>query len=209
MRVVENKNVRGEVVSWTVTLHEPERHAFGSTTFRDVPITVDGPYVVGHARVRTDGRTSEVWPAVFEKAYAQYAGGYNKIGRGGVPADVMPILTGREATYVSLGWPNRWFGGYGANELKGDLANGKMVVLSTKTGIGGSRDADATPAEHQASLDAHRLVGDHAYFVTGTEQVDGKLFLKLGNPWGDTQPEPVPFDELTKWFSGVSVGSVP
>ncbi len=205
--VVENRNDKGEVVSWTVTLHQPEPHVFGSTTFRDVPVTVDGQYVVGHARIRPGG--SEVWPLVVEKAYAQYAGGYNKISRGGVPADVMPVLTGREATYVSLGWSNRWFGGYGADALQTDLAKGKMVVLSTKPGIGGNTGPDATPADRQANANAHGLIGDHAYYVAGTEQVGGKLLVKLGNPWGDEQPDLVPFDELTTWFSGVSVGSVP
>ncbi len=207
--IVEKKDDKGKVVSWTVTLHEPEHHVFGSTTFRDVPITVDGPYVTGHANLRPDGSQNEVWPLVIEKAYAQYRGGYNKITQGGHPADVMTLLTGREAKYVSLDWPNRWFGGYAANQLQADLANGKMVVLSTRVDIGGRPSPDPTPAARQASLDAHRLVGDHAYFVTGTEQLNGKLFLKLGNPWGHAQPDLVPFDELPRWFSEVSVGSVP
>ena len=70
--VVENKNDEGEVVSYTVTLHKPEGHLFGKTTFQDVPITVDGPYVIGHARLRPGGSQSEVWPLVVEKAFAKY-----------------------------------------------------------------------------------------------------------------------------------------
>jgi hypothetical protein len=206
--VVENKDAKGTVVSYTVTLHEPQHHLFGQTTFRDVPVTVDGPYVVGHARLRGGGSQNEVWPLVVEKAYAQYSGGYNKIGRGGVPSDVMTLLTGREATNVSLAAPSRWFGGYSQGDLQSDLAGGKMVVLSTKPGIGGAPGTDASPAD-RTTVDAHGLIDNHAYFVKGTEQRDGKLYLDLGNPWGEADPEPVPFDELTTWFSSVSVGSVP
>jgi hypothetical protein len=207
--VVENKNDGGEVVSWTVTLHQPEKHLLGETTFRDVRVTVDGLYVVGHARARAENGRNEIWPLVVEKAFARYAGGYNRIGRGGAPTAAMALLTGREATSVSLDWHNRWFRSYGAGELQADLASGKLVVLNTRSGIGGRTSADATPAERQANVDAHRLLPDHAYFATGLEQHDGKLFVKLGNPWAEAEPGLVPCDELTRWFSAVAIGSVP
>jgi Calpain family cysteine protease len=204
--VVENRNDLGDVVSWTVTLHAPESHWLGKTTFRDVSITVSGPFAVGHARVRTG--SSEVWPLVFEKAYAQYAGGYNRIGRGGVPTASMALLTGREATYFSLNWPSRCLRSYGANELRTDLASGKMVVLSSRAEIGGSPGPDATPAQRQAQRDAHGLIGGHGYFAMGIEEHDGKSFVRLGNPWGDSQPDLIPSDELSTWFSGVTVGTL-
>ncbi len=207
--VVENRNDQGKVESWTVTLHQPESHLFGRTTFRDVHITVGGLYVVGHARARGENGLNEIWPLVVEKAIAQHAGGYNQIGHGGLPTAAMALLTGCGATYVSLAWPNRWIRSYGAGELQADLANGKLVVLSTLSGIGGSTSADATPAQRQASVDAHGLLGGHAYFAMGVEQHDGKLFVKLGNPWADEEPGLVPCDELTRWFSGVAIGSVP
>ncbi len=188
--VVENRNHKGDVVSWTVMLHAPETHWFGKTTFRDVPITVSAPFAVGHARVRPG--SSEVWPLVFEKAYAQYAGGYNRIGRGGVPGVAMALLTGREATSVSLDWPHRWLRPYGADELRTDLAKGKMVVLSSRAEIAGSPG----------------LIGGHAYFAMGIEEHDGRSFVRLGNPWGDSQPEPIPAEELSTWFSDVTVGSL-
>jgi hypothetical protein len=200
--VVENKNDAGEVVSWTVTLHERDKLNPVSGTFHDIQVTVREPFVVGHARVRPDGEPTEVWPLVIEKACAQYAGGYNRIGHGGDPAEAMAVLTGREPTYASFGWPARLFKSYGANDLRSDLANGKLVVLSTRPGIGG-------PTPRQASAGAHGLLDAHAYFATGIEEHDGKLFVKLGNPWGEAQPDPIPCDELTKWFVGVTVGSVP
>jgi hypothetical protein len=207
--IVENKNDQGDVASWTVTLHKPETHLFARTTFRAVQITVGEPYVIGHARVRAGGGHNEIWPLVIEKAYAQYAGGYNNIGRGGVPSVAMAVLTGREAMHVSFDWPNRWFQRYGAGELQTDLANGKMVILCTRAGIGRPLGPNATPAQRQANLAAHGLLQGHAYFAAGVEQHDGRLFLKLGNPWGVAEPGLVPCDELAQWFSGVAVGSVP
>ncbi len=205
--IVENRNDKGDVVSWTVTLHAPESHWLGKTTFRDVPVTVSGPYVIGHARVRPG--SSEVWPLVFEKAYAQYAGGYNRIGRGGVPAVPMALLTGREPTSISLDWPKRWFQSYGADELRTDLANGKLVVFSTRAEIGSVLGPGVTPAERKARFDAHGLIGGHGYFAMGIEDHDGKSFVRLGNPWGDSQPDLVPCDEFSTWFSAVTVGSLP
>jgi hypothetical protein len=200
--VVENKNAQGEVVSWTVTFHRAEWHPFGATTFRDVPVTVSEPFGALRARARsvteTAGGAQEVWPLVFEKAYAQYSGGYRRIAYGGQPAEAMKLLTGVDATSVSLNVPFRWVQGYSADQLQADLASGKMVVLSSRSAIG-----------DKPNPDAHGLVGHHGYFVTGVEQRDGQLFVNLGNPWGEAEPQPVPFNELSEWFSRVTVGSLP
>jgi hypothetical protein len=207
--VVEDKNDAGNVISWTVTLHERDKRNPVSGTFHDVQVTVREPFAVGHARVRPGGTPTEVWPLVIEKACAQYAGGYNRIGHGGNPAEALALLTGREPTYTSFCWPARLFKSYGANDLRSDLANGKLVVLCTRPGIRDPTEDRSTPAQRQASAGAHGLLDAHAYFATGIEEHDGKLFVKLGNPWGDAQPDPIPCDELTRWFFGVTVGSVP
>lgn len=207
--VVENKNDAGAVTSYTVTLHAPEGHVFGQTTYRDVPVTVDGPYVIGHAETRSDGSHNEIWPLVVEKACAKYLGGYNKLGHGGTAAAAMTLLTGRETTSMSLLWPDRLAKAYEATDLQGDLANGKIVVLSTRANLGAATGRDAWTGQNQLTTDTRGLVSNHAYFVKGTESRDGKLLVNLGNPWGDTDPAPVPFDELTTWFSDVSVGSIP
>jgi hypothetical protein len=205
--VVENKNEEGKVVSWTVTLHE--RVTGSQTTFRDVPVTVTQPFAHGHAQLREGDGPSEIWPLVVEKACAQYAGGYNDIARGGSPGNAMALLTGREPSFFSLAWPGRWIHPYDASNLQTDLAEGKLVVLTTRDGIGPPLAPDPTPAQRATNAKAHGLFENHAYFVTGTEQRDGKTFVKLGNPWGRNEPDLVPFDEFAKWFAGVTVGSVP
>jgi len=61
--VSENKNQKGEVVSYTVTLHRPEEHywGLGATTFTQVPVTVGTQFVCGHAQARKEGNVSDVW----------------------------------------------------------------------------------------------------------------------------------------------------
>jgi Calpain family cysteine protease len=206
--IVENKNSKGGVVSYTVTLHASQERP-GMVTFRKVAVTVDGPYVVGHASARASGSEREVWPLVMEKACAKYLGGYNKLGRPGDPSVAMKLLTGRNATSTSFDWPRRWFAPYSEATLKADVANGKLVVLTTKTDLDGAARPAAGGSGSPALRPAYGLTPGHAYFVKGVEQHAGKTFVALGNPWHDADPELVPFDELTDWFAGVSRGSLP
>ena len=206
--IVENKGADGNVTGWTVTLHQRETH-FTGATFRDVQVTVDSAFVVGHGAARRasadKGSPQEVWPLVLEKALAKYLGGYETLNRGGDPAAVMALLVGREATSVSLDWPDRWVQGYGARELASDLAAGKFVVLISRADLAAVPDAPVHPG---ASAPAHGLFADHAYFVIGVEEHDGRQLVRVGNPWGFGQPEAVPCAELARWFSHVSVASL-
>jgi hypothetical protein len=206
--IVENKNSSGDVVSYTVTLHASQERP-GTVTFRKVAVTVDGPYVAGHAGARANGSEREVWPLVMEKACAQYLGGYDKLARPGDPSVAMKLLTGRNATSTSLAWPRRWFAPYSEANLKADLTNRKVVVLTTKADFGKTPEPVTEGGASPALRPAHGLSPGHAYFVKSVEQRAGKTFLVLGNPWHAADPELVPFDELTDWFAGVSRGSLP
>ncbi|HLK39331.1 MAG TPA: C2 family cysteine protease [Polyangiaceae bacterium] len=193
--VVANTDERGQVTSFTVTLHERRTQWLGPPTFRAVRVTVAAPYVVGHANPRLGDRGErEIWPVVVEKAYAQLRGGYDTIDRGELPADALSVLTGRDASFVRLGLIGRLLPRYGTPDLGADLAAGKVVVLSTPPGL---------------DKNAFHLEPKHAYYAIGITDVGGKPCVRLGNPWGSESPTPVPCDQLATWFSGVSVGSVP
>jgi hypothetical protein len=207
--IVENKNGAGEVVGWTVTLHRPETHLFGRTTYCEVRISVSNSFVIGCAQIRSGNGANEVWPLVLEKACAQCAGGYNAIARGGTSGQILALLTGREPACVSLDRPNRWFHAYGVEQLQADLASGKPVVFDSRSDIVDPPAQNLAPAQLQANLDAHRLIAAHAYFAMGVEQHDGRAFLRLGNPWGRSPPDLIPCDELARWFRRVTIGSVP
>ncbi len=193
--IVENKDANGEVTSYTVTLHKPESHllGLGPKTFSEVKVTVEPPFVLGHALSRgvkdfyeEDG-PHEVWPLVLEQAYAAVRGGYNETSRGDAPFRAMEVLTGKPAAQHGLGLL-----GYSAERMVADCAAGKLVVLDTKKSVG----------------NAYQLVDGHAYQVVGTQLLNGKLCVQLRNPWGERQPDLVPCSELAKWFTAVDVGSV-
>ena len=193
--ITENKNPQGDVVSYTVTLHEPKSHYWGlaAKTFSEVKVTVQSSFVLGHALPRgtTDFKQQdgphEVWPLVLEQAYAAVRGGYNQTSRGDAPFRAMEALTGKPAEQHSVGWL-----GYSAEQIAADCAAGKLVVLDTKNSVN----------------NAYQLVDGHAYQVVGTEVHNGKRCFTLNNPWNEHQPDPIPCDELTKWFTAVDVGSV-
>jgi hypothetical protein len=182
-------NQYGEV-AYTVTLHRPEHHWFGKTTFTEVQVTVDGPYVQGHAVPREKDSLQEVWPLVMEKALAKLYGGYAEINRGRSPALALEVLTGQPVESRGLGW----LSSYSPRDLTAALGAGKVVVLSTR--------------ESLSSSNSMRLVANHAYAVVGVAIVGDQRCLLLRNPWGTAQPAPVPVDELDDWFSAVDVGSV-
>ena len=194
--IVENRDPHGQVVSYTVLLHRPETHllGLGRTTFTTVPITVDASFTVHSAfPCQTKAGDQEVWPLVLERAYAALRGGYDSIRNGGRPSIAMQILTGLPAATIPLvggllGWHR-----YGANDLQRDLQAGRLITLSTGSDVQG-----------------YGLIGEHAYFVTASDltTVDGRLCVKLHNPHGMKNPDPVPVDELAAHFRAVDVGSV-
>jgi hypothetical protein len=192
--VAENRNASGEVVSYTVTLHRPEQ------PHTEVKVTVDAQFECGHARARRDGDSSEVWPLVIEAAYAKFTGGYRSIQRG-FASVAMTILTGKSPEIFS---PHR----YDAQQLKTDLARGKIVVFDTAP-IG--RVSCQFPPGSSAPLQAgaYNLFTRHSYAAIGTEERNGKQYVVLHNPWNTDEPDAIPFDELGAWFDAIHVGSVP
>ncbi len=197
--IKENKNEKGEVVSYTVTLHKPQERygGLGAKTFTPVSVTVDGQFVCGHARARTDGNGSEVWPLVIERAFHEYKdrdyGMCNgDVKRGGPPMIAMELLTGNEAHQFRL-WSFAGYKHYSSQDLQNDVDAGKIVVLDTK--------------EKFAGDNPYGLIDFHAYVVTGTENCRGTLYVNLHNP-DDSGDVRVPFKDLEDWFVAVDIGSV-
>ncbi|HEX3771791.1 MAG TPA: C2 family cysteine protease [Polyangiaceae bacterium] len=192
--VTENKDGEGHVVSYTVRLYEPQRGRFGADCL-PVAVTVDPTLLADHAGRRINGGQAELWPLVIEKACAQVLGGPGALGSGGYPADAMRLLTGQRAAVVSLDAPARWLRPYTASRLASDLATGKMVVLSSRAG-----------------LPLHgKVQGGHAYVVAGLIEKDGRAAVDLRDPRDMTRPpgDPIFVDQLTTYFTRVTIGAVP
>jgi hypothetical protein len=213
--ISERTNDQGELV-YTVTLHQ--RDIARPDRFVAVKVEVHGFYPVTGASPRMEDLAPkecvlEVWPCVIEKAYAQLKAGYNSIARGGDAAAAMEALAGRRAEQIELPspLPGYWtLGGpdslafaeapmtqYTPARLASDLAERRIVVLDT-------RDYLVQRPEN------YNLAPQHSYAVLGTEEKDGRLFVKLSDPknYGPTDPLPVPFDQLHQWFRTVNVVSL-
>jgi hypothetical protein len=199
--ITENRNGRGEVVSYTVTLHKPQMNALGTKTFQPVKVTVNASFECGHAEPRVQNGSAEIWPLVVEAAYAKLAGGYPAI-QGGYPGVALEVLTGRPVEHIPVGWP----AGYLTKTLKADLAAGKIVVFGTQT-----LDPVACPnskAKHpEGQPAAYNLYSRHAYLAVGTATRDGKEYVLLHNPWNRDEPDPVPIEDVAKYFQSIDVGS--
>jgi hypothetical protein len=146
---------------------------FGSYSYNPVEIRVtpdfpmrDGQPVFA-GMPDSNGAQRELWPALMEKAYAQYSGSYGAI-EGGNPARAMELLTGRPSEE------------YSASSMTIDqLANlhrdgHALTASSLRSGDGKTAYADGT------------LVSRHAYMITGVDRDAGTVTLR--NPWGPDQP---------------------
>jgi hypothetical protein len=159
----------------TVTFYQNGRPVQVTVT-PDLPVDKNGNTVFA-------GTGTDDWPAIYEKAYAQYQGDYGNLDHGGNSADVMADLTGKPSHQAS---PNDY---HSVADIQKMIDSGHPVTVGTP------KDNDLIKSANKG------LHTWHAYIVTGTTP-DGKLILK--NPWGYDDPQPVTIDELHKYFTSVN-----
>lgn len=117
----------------------------------------------------------EFWPCLLEKAYAKFRGSYQRLHYGYLP-DALVDLTGGVVTNIDL------------HSSPSDLV--MMVKTAAKAG---SLMTCATPAgpTGEATRMENGLVSQHAYTVTGAEQIQYRRgwedLLRLWNPWGQAE----------------------
>src|SRR5579859_3193137 len=211
----ENKDAQGNVASYSVKLFDTTQQKW-----RTFVVSANDPYVAGHAIARTgtvspgQGQTPEtryeVWPLLIEKGYAMLRGNYNAMGKGGRPCVAMEALTGKPASHVKLADAP-----YGASRIGGDLAAGKVVVMSSLGVLPPPVLYDAEGHKHPNPFNPYGMVAGHAYTVMGVAHGAGpdgqpQTMIRLHNPWNtpDDEPPPVPEYELLRFFSAVDVGEV-
>lgn len=154
--------------SYTVTFFERNK---GEATPRPVAITIDGSFANRRGRLEYAAarETRELWPMIFEKAYAQWKGGFGAI-EGGMSATAIEALTGHTTDFfgvTSESKPDALFA-----RIKEAVQGGGAVVALSKPW---------DPAERG-------VVADHAYTLLGVEEKDGQKLVQLRNPWGEREP---------------------
>ena len=171
--IIENAIKDNGDGTFTVKFFETSRWSREPKT---VEITVDGqlPTRSGGLRYGKNRDKNELWVGIFEKAYAQWKGGYEEIGNGGQTGAVMTALTGRPDSYTWLSTsssPDAVF-----NEIK--------EALDAKKGV-----AAGTHGESRSDLyKGTGVYANHAYSIHSVEERDGKKFVELRNPWGEVEP---------------------
>lgn len=173
--------------TYTVTFYEKQSDG----SFEPVEVTVDGSVPSNesgpaYARPSDDGAT---WAMIYEKAYADYAGGYDDI-EGGSAQDSLELLTGQT---IEREDPN-------------DLTDDELVAsLSEKpAAIGMINPNDDDPSEQDkkdiANFKSLDLKHSHQYVVQEVfeDPKTGEWMVQLYNPHGPggLQPGPVTLDEF-------------
>jgi hypothetical protein len=145
-----------------------EKGFWGNTEEKVVDVD---PEVAEHGARRSDGSISTM--SVYETAYAQQQGGYDKIEDGGHAQDALFTITGKEPMTTDVE-PS-------VDELRQDLKDGKVVVADTgpRDGEGGFLDTESW--DDKDGPVPRDTVATHQYVVTGVTK-DGHV--ELQNPWG-------------------------
>lgn len=180
--------------TYTVTFKEYDNGFFGIGSGWDKKeVTVAGPFDGKAADIGDMGKDGqgEVWPAIIEKAYAQYAdGGYKTYDDGESPADVQEAILGRDSRTES---PSE----YDSGELSDKLKNGEAVVAWTAGSEGWNDEQKKLAADYGA-------VGGHAYRVEDVyTDADGNTRIKLDNPWGHSDVD-MPYSDYQKLYHEVN-----
>ena len=182
----DNPNVIEDMIqdngdgTYTVTFKERDwRSASG---FRDVKVKVDGDLYVrswGGPLYGSSGggdkgaKTMELWFPIVEKAYAQWKGSFDAIGNGGHASTVMQEFMGKDGQDMNI------------NESNGDRVFAQIKrSLDAKQPVAAGTYGDTEAARYTNT----GVYADHAYSVIGYEERNGEKFVKLRNPWGESEP---------------------
>jgi len=182
---------------------------FTVTFYRDgkpveITVTDDVPYgtkgtsgVQPYAHPGADGAD---WAQIYEKAYAEFRGGYDDID-GGFGDTSIADLTGRHATRQDPG-------DYSLDQIQQRLAQGYAITT-------GSKSSDAPWWEfwsHPDRMDNDQVVTNHEYYVQSVDTSAHPPIITIVNPWGAGGGAPkyvrLTESEWHRYFSEVSMARV-
>jgi hypothetical protein len=121
-------------------------------------------------------RGMELWPAIYEKAYAVWKKGYDKMGEGGSSQAALEALCGNRVQSTTLSYTPEdqiW------KKLQAASKDGAMM----KAASAGTHGKDQEDIYKDTNLYAW-----HAYTLMGIEEKEGQRFVILRNPWGRVEP---------------------
>ncbi len=134
-----------------------------------VEVTVDGkfPQKAGQLEYISAREKKELWPLIFEKAYATWKGSYGNI-EGGMGANALTALTGAPPTFFPVS----------ADAMKADDVFAKVKAATQN---GGCVVADSK----SFGSPVKGMISDHTYSVLSTSEENGQKYVTVRNPWGE------------------------
>ncbi len=175
---------------------------FEKNSTKQVEIKIDGDIAQsasGSARYAKSRDSKELWVGLIEKAYAQWKGGYEAIGNGGYPGEVMSALTGKSSSYSTNAYADSVF----AKIQRG--AQGEKPMTAVTYGKDSGVDYNGTG-----------VYAWHAYTVLGATEEAGEKLVQLRNPWGSSEPGndgkndgifKMKLEDFAKLYQGVDIGN--
>ncbi|MFO0601021.1 MAG: C2 family cysteine protease [Myxococcaceae bacterium] len=138
---------------------------------KPVQVTIDGKFADRHGMLEYAAarETKELWPMIFEKAYASWKGGFDAI-EGGMSATALEAITGKQGDFFPV-----------TSDMKGDALFAQIKAACANKGAVVALSKTWDPSEQG-------VVADHAYTLLGVEEKNGQKFVQLRNPWGEREP---------------------
>lgn len=192
---------KGRPVHVVVDAEMPASAAATGSAVANAPLGYDT--VNPHPLEALGAASTALWPALYEKAYAEVVGtpgftashgyrpgvGYRGEGSAGFPDDAMRALTGQPATQTYYG-----------SQPTADLARHLAAAQSRHQLLAVSTLPSAPPGA------VPNLVWNHSYFVRSYDAATG--MVQLGNPWGNDEPPPLSVQQLQQYAPWLTVGTV-
>lgn len=154
--------------TYTVTFFEREDMSKPAHPER---ITVDGKFAMkaGEFAYASARETKELWPQIFEKAYAAWKGSYGKT-EGGMGAAALEALTGVKPGFT----------------LIAPSMSAAEVFKAVKAAV--ASGGCAVTLSQPYGKPEKGMIADHAYTLLGAEEKNGQQLVRIRNPWGSMEP---------------------
>jgi len=173
--------------TYTVTFKEAD--GYGGR-YKDKAVKVDGDLpsrswggaLYGRCANSRDTDRMELWWPLIEKAYATWQGteagagpSYNTIGSGGASSEIFEAVLGRPADDIGISYS-------GADKVWNFIKKKADAKLPLSAGTFGE--------SQKAKYTNTGVYPDHSYSIYGYEEKNGVKYVRLRNPWGESEPYP-------------------
>ncbi len=142
-KLMEMVHPHGPSAEYTVTFHEEQWD--GSYKPAKVKVSAWMPVSGGNLKYALMGKPAAnlekvpLWPAIIEKAYAQWKGGYEAIGGGGSPGGAMSEMAGVDVTNKSVSWfkTDKEL----TDAIKDNIDKGRSMTAATFSKVGHTKES--------------------------------------------------------------------